>query len=100
MLFSTLTSESSSRVDEEQASTKFIALADQRSKAVEVRVSLFCLINCNISVPKEFASAEVGSLSPSRIVGSDVYDQFIILCSGTLLTNFDIPTLREPNVSY
>lgn len=50
-------------MDEEQASTKLIASGDQGSKAVEVRVSLFCLINCNMTVPKEIASAEV--FSPS-----------------------------------
>ena len=56
---SILTSESSSGVDVEQASTKLIASSDQTSEAVEVRVSLFSLINSNIIVPKEFASAEV-----------------------------------------
>jgi hypothetical protein len=66
-----LTSESSSGVDEEQASTKLIASADQTSKAVEVRVSLFSLINFNMSVPKEFGSAEVWPQSASRIVGSE-----------------------------
>jgi len=56
---SILTSESSSGVDVEQASTKLIASSDQTSKAVEVRVSLFSLINSNMTVPKELASAEV-----------------------------------------
>jgi hypothetical protein len=57
MLLSTLTSESSSGVDEEVASTKSIASAEKRCKAMHVSVSLFCLINSNISVPKEFTSA-------------------------------------------
>ena len=56
---SILTSESSSGVDVEQASTKLIASADQTSKAVEVRVSLLSLINSNMSVSREFVSAEV-----------------------------------------
>jgi hypothetical protein len=56
---SILTSESSSGVDVEQASTKLIASSDQTSKAVEVRVSLFSLINSNMTVSKELASAEV-----------------------------------------
>jgi hypothetical protein len=56
---SILSSESSSGVDVEQASTKLIASSDQTSKAVEVRVSLFSLINSNMTVPKELASAEV-----------------------------------------
>jgi len=58
---SILTSESSSGVDVEQASTKLIASSDQTSKAVEVRVSLFSLINSNMTVPKELASAEAPS---------------------------------------
>ena len=53
-----------------------------------------------MSVPKEFVSAEVGSPSSGRIVGSDACNQFIILLGNALLTNFDIPTLRELNILY
>ena len=56
---SILTSESSSRVDVEQASTKWVALFNQTSKTVEYKDSNFSLIKSNISFPKEYTSAEV-----------------------------------------
>jgi hypothetical protein len=65
-----LTSESSSGVAEEVASTKLTASADQ-SAAVDFRVSLVSSIICNMIVPKEFKSAEVCSLSSGKMVGSE-----------------------------
>ena len=76
---SILTSESSSGVDVEQASTKLIASADQTSKAVEVRVSLLSLINSNMSVSREFVSAEVWSPSAGWIVGSEYAQSVYII---------------------
>jgi len=76
-----LTSESSSGVDEEAASTMLTASADQRSKAVEFSVSLVSPINCSMTVPSEFKSAEVCSPTPGAIVGSKKHT----ISSGVLL---------------
>ena len=62
-----LTSESSSGIAKEVASTKLTASADQ-SASVECSDSLVSSIISNIIVPKEFKSAEVcSSLSGKRV---------------------------------
>jgi hypothetical protein len=67
---SALTLESLSRDAEDVASKKSIALANQPTRPSNSSVSLFSLINCDITFPNEFKSAEVYVLPAGRIVGS------------------------------
>jgi len=67
---SVFTLESLSGDAKDVASKKSMALADQPTRPGNSSVSLFSLINCDITFPNEFKSAEVCVLPAGRIVGS------------------------------
>jgi hypothetical protein len=71
---------------------KLMASADQRSGPVWANVSLVSLINCNISVPKAFGSAEV--CSPSS--GREVWSEWIWSVSTPLFDDRFPPILTSP----
>lgn len=88
------TSESSSAVDQEVASTKSTASADHVADLKVCRVSF---ININTSAPKQDISAEVCSSSIGRIVGSKCY-RSVYNCVGLEgFTNFHVAFVRDPN---
>jgi hypothetical protein len=75
---------------------KLTVLADQTPGLIKSSFSFGSLINCNMTVCKEYKSAEVCALSAGRIVGSG-YNQSYSSGLGESPTNFNEAFLRHPN---